>query len=154
NQASLMTQLFNGEVDFVPQVAPDDATRIQGDPRLEVLDYWFRLSVVVAWNGKEPLFADPEVRRALTLAIDRQAIVDTLWGKYARVADSPIIQAVAWAHDAKLRPWPYDLAQARQILAAKGFRDSDGDGVLDRGGKPFAFELLSNAGNQQRNDAA
>jgi len=154
DQPSMITQLFNGELDFVPQVAPADAARVENDPRLKLLAYWFRLSVVVAWNGRNPLFADPEVRRALTLAIDRQTIVDTLWGKYARVADSPIVQAVTWAHDARLRPWPYDPAKARQILAAKGFRDSDGDGVLDRGGKPFAFELLSNAGNQQRNDAA
>ncbi len=154
DQPSMMTQLFNGELDFVPQVAPADAARVEADPRLELLAYWFRLSVVVAWNGRNPLFADPEVRRALTLAIDRQTIVDTLWGKYARVADSPIVQAVAWAHDARLKPLPYDPAEARRILAAKGFRDSDGDGVLDRDGKPFAFELLSNAGNQQRNDAA
>jgi peptide/nickel transport system substrate-binding protein len=154
DQPSLMTQLFNGELDFVPQVAPADAVRVKADPHLELLAYWFRLSVVVAWNNRSPLFSDPEVRRALTLAVDRQTIVDTLWGQYARVADSPIVQAVAWAHDARLKPWPYDPAEARRILAAKGFRDSDGDGILDRGGRPFAFELLSNAGNQQRNDAA
>jgi len=154
DQTSLMTQLFNGELDFVPQVAPADARRVEANPRLRLLSYWFRLSVVVAWNGRRPLFGDPDVRRALTLAIDRQTIVDTLWGPYARVADSPIIKAVAWAHDDHLKPLPYDPAEARRILAAKGFRDSDGDGVLDRGGKPFAFELVSNAGNQQRNDAA
>ena len=153
DQASMMTQLFNGELDLVPQVAPDDAARVEADPRLELLAYWFRLTVLVAWNGHDPLFADPDVRRALTLAIDRRTIVDTLWGKYGRVADSPIVKAV-WAHDDRLRPWPYDPAEARRILAAKGFRDSDGDGVLDRDGRPFAFDLLSNAGNQQRNDAA
>ncbi len=153
DQAATMTQLFNGELDFVTQVAPADAKRIEADPKLELLSYWFRLSVLVAWNNENPLFADPAVRRALTLAIDRQTIVDTLWGQYARVADSPILKAV-WAHDNNLKPYPYDPAEARRILAAKGFRDSDGDGILDRGGKPFAFELLSNAGNQQRNDAA
>ncbi len=153
DQASTMTQLFNGELDFIPQVAPAEAARVNADPHLRLLTYWFRLSVVVSWNNTRPPFGDPDIRRALTLAIDRQTIVDTLWGKYARVADSPIIQAV-WAHDAKLKPLPYDPAEARRILAAKGFRDSDGDGVLDRGGRPFAFELLSNAGNQQRNDAA
>ena len=153
DQASLMTQLFNGELDFVPQVAPADAARIAADPRLQLLAYWFRLVVAVAWNNRSPLFADPEVRRALAQAIDRQTIVDTLWGKYGRVADSPIVKAV-WAHDNALPPLSYDPAAAQRIHAAKGCRDSDGDGVLDRGGKPFAFELISNAGNQQRNDAA
>ena len=43
---------------------------------------------------------------------------------------------------------PYDPVEARRILAAKGWKDTDGDGVLDRDGKPFAFELITNAGNQ------
>jgi peptide/nickel transport system substrate-binding protein len=153
DQSSLMTQLFSGEVDFVPQISPADAARVKADPKLELISYWFRLNVVVAWNGTNPLFADPEVRRALTLAIDRQTIVDTLWGPYGRVAVSPIVAAV-WAHDSTLRPLPYDPAEARRILAAKGWQDTDGDGILDRNGRPFAFELTSNTGNQQRNDAA
>src|SRR5262249_23114481 len=90
---------------------------------------------------------------ALALAIDRKTIVETIWGPYARVATSPIVASV-WAHNKALQPWPYDPAQARSILASKGFADHDGDGVLERGGKPFAFELISNAGNRQRNDAA
>ena len=94
------------------------------------------------------------MRRALTLAIDRQAIVDTLLpGGTGRVGVSPILQAV-WAHDKTLQPWPYDPAEARRILAAKGWKDTNGDGILDRGGKKFSFELTSNAGNQSRNDAA
>ncbi|HXO22594.1 MAG TPA: ABC transporter substrate-binding protein, partial [Thermoanaerobaculia bacterium] len=153
DQSSLMTQLWNGDVDFVPQISPADAKRVQADPKLQLLAFWYRLTVGVAWNNARSPFSDPEVRRALTLAIDRQTIVDTLLGAYGRVATSPIITDV-WAHDRSLRPWPYDPAKARQILAARGFRDSDGDGVLDRGGKPLTFELLSNAGNQLRIDAA
>jgi peptide/nickel transport system substrate-binding protein len=154
DQASLMTQLFSGDIDFVPQIgSPADARRVAADPKLELIAYWYRLVVAVAWNLKNPLFSDPEVRRALTLAMDRQAIVDTLHGDLARVASSPIVTNV-WAHDRSLQPWPYDPAEASRILAAKGWKDTDGDGILDRGGKPFSFVLTSNAGNQARNDAA
>ena len=95
------------------------------------------------------------MRRALTLAIDRQTIVDTLWpGGTGRVAVSPDRAERLGASTARLGPLPYDPQEARRILAAKGWKDTNGDGVLDKGGKPFSFELLSNAGNQQRNDAA
>ena len=152
--SSLMTQLLNGELDFVAQVSPNDAARIKDRPDLTMIPFWSNLYVVVAWNGARPLFGDPEVRRALTLGIDRQAIADTqLPGGTGRVGISPIIQAV-WAHDKTLQPWPYDPAEARRILAAKGWKDTNGDGILDRGGKKFSFELTSNAGNQLRNDAA
>jgi peptide/nickel transport system substrate-binding protein len=152
DQAAGFTQLLNGELDFVSQIAPSDVPRVQANPRLELIPYWFNLYVFVGWNNERPLFRDPEVRRALTLAIDRKTIVDTLLGAYGRVASSPILTTV-WAHDRSIQPWPYDPNEARRILAAKGWKDTNGDGVLDRNGKPFTFELLSNAGNQLREDA-
>lgn len=153
DQASAFTQLLSGDIDFMPQIAPGDAPRVKADPDLELLAYWFNVYVTAGWNNEHPLFRDPEVRRALTLGIDRQTIVETLLGSYGRIADSPILTMV-WAHDDSIQPLPYDPAEARRILAAKGWRDSDGDGVLDKDGKPFAFELISNAGNQARADAA
>jgi peptide/nickel transport system substrate-binding protein len=150
---SILVQLLNGEVDFTPQVSPRDAPRLQADPHLRLIAYWSNLYVFIAWNNEDPLFADRDVRRALTMAIDRQAIVDSILGSYGRVGASPIISSI-WAHDRTLKPLPYDPAGARRILESKGWKDTDGDGVLDRGGKPFAFELPTNAGNQQRVDAA
>ena len=152
DQAAGFSQLLGGELDLVPQIAPADVARVKADPRLALVTYWTNLYVTVDWNNDNPLFRDPEVRRALTLAIDRQKIVDTVLGAYGRVATSPIISTV-WAHDRSLQPWPYDPAAARRILAARGWKDTDGDGVLDKDGRPFAFELLTNAGNQLRTDA-
>lgn len=152
--ASQMTQLFSGGSDFIPQVQPGDLARIKADPRMDVIAYWFRNFVSVVWNLRNPRFADADVRRALTLAIDRQTIVDTVFPDgTGRVAVSPIIQSV-WAFDRTLKPLPYDPTEARRILESQGWKDTDGDGVLDKGGKPFSFVLLSNAGNQQRIDAA
>ena len=85
--------------------------RLGPHPDLELVEIWFNLYVGVAWNNERPLFADPEVRRALTLAIDRQTIVDTVLGEYGRVATSPIMSNV-WAHDRSIEPWPYDPAEA------------------------------------------
>ncbi len=152
DQASGFTQLLSGDLDFLPQIAPTDAPRVKASPRLELIAYWFNIYVCVVWNTENPLFQDPEVRRALTLAIDRKTIVDTLLGSYGKVADSPILTSV-WAHDPAIHPWPYDRQEAARILAAKGWKDTNGDGVLDKDGKPFAFELLTNTGNQLRSDA-
>lgn len=152
--ASQMTQLFSGDIDFLPQVQSGDMERIQADPRLELIRYWFRNFQCLVWNLRQPQFADAEVRRALTLAIDRQTIVDTIFPNgTGRIAVSPIVQSV-WAFDRTLKPYPYDPAEARRILESKGWKDTNGDGVIDKDGKPFSFVLLSNAGNQQRNDAA
>lgn len=152
DQSAGFTQLLSGDLDFVTQIAVQDVPRVKAAPQLELISFWANLFVAAGWNNDHPLFKDPEVRRALTLAIDRQAIVDTLLGENGQVADSPILRTI-WAHNDAIQPLPYDPAEARRILAAKGWRDSNGDGVLDKGGKPFAFELISNAGNQLRADA-
>ncbi len=152
DQSALLAMLRSGEVHFTPNLSATDVPAVRADPDLKLVAYWFKLFVFVAWNNDDPRFADPEVRRALAMGIDRRTIVDSLWGPLARIGSSPIVTQV-WAHHPRLQPLPYDPQQAKRLLAKHGWRDSDGDGVLDKDGKPFAFELVVNSGNQQRADA-
>ena len=152
DRANQLAQLRVGSLDYVEQLPPARAAEVRSWPNARVLGYWTRQYGFLEWNVAKPLFADPEVRRALTQAIDRQAIVDTLWRGLGKVSDSPILSTL-WAHAPNLEPWPYAPDEARRILAAKGWSDSDGDGVLDKDGARFSFELLTNAGNEIRRDA-
>ncbi|HPK66659.1 MAG TPA: ABC transporter substrate-binding protein, partial [Thermoanaerobaculia bacterium] len=86
-----------------------------------------------------------------TLAIDRQELVDALWFGYARPALSPLLSS-SWAFNRGLEPWPYDPAAARRLLDAAGWVERDGGRMKD--GERFAFDLLTNAGNRVRVDAA
>ena len=150
--ATHVTQLLAGALDFACGITPGDAAQIatRADLRLVVFDN--RQYDYICWNTLRAPFDDPEIRRALTLAIDRQSLVDTLFRGYARVASSPIPSNI-WAHDHALKPLPYDPAETRRILAAKGFADRDGDGVLERDGRPFVFELTTNSSNRIRTAA-
>lgn len=152
-KSNQVTQLLAGDLHMVEQVPVPDVERVRAAPNTRIESFWHRLYSYVAWNMDLPMFADASVRRALTMAIDRQLIIDTLWNEHARVATSPIVSNV-WVHNEEIEPWPYDPERARQILADAGWTDSDGDGVLDRGGEAFAFDLLTNQGNQARIDAA
>jgi len=53
-----------------------------------------------------------------------------------------------------MRPLPYDTAQARRLLDAAGWRDTDGDGIREKDGRPFRFNLMTNIGNQRRADVS
>jgi peptide/nickel transport system substrate-binding protein len=152
DRATQLVQLESGTVDFISGLSPDDARRVQQSPELELSNYWSRGYAFVAWNHRRPLFRNANVRRALTLAINRQVIVDTLWGSYGKLAASPVVSSV-WAYNDAIQPLPYDPQEATRLLAAEGWSDHDGDGVLDKDGEPFAFDLITNLGNQQRMDA-
>lgn len=107
----------------------------------------------LAEEHPHPLLGDASVRRALTLAVDRQAIIDTLLESEGTVPPSPILSPLD-EHDEELEPWPHDPSGARGLLARAGFADSDGDGIVERDGLPFRLRVLHHAGNRLRRDAA
>jgi peptide/nickel transport system substrate-binding protein len=87
-----------------------------------------------------PILGDVEVRRALSMALDRQTLVRAAFGPYAIVPDGPMGQASWIRRDAPRAPG-YDPKAARALLARRGWTDSDGDGVLDRGGVRLRLRL-------------
>jgi peptide/nickel transport system substrate-binding protein len=54
----------------------------------------------------------------------------------------------------RMKPLAFDTAGAKRILDAQGWRDADGDGVREKGGRPLRFTLLTNAGNARRADVS
>ena len=110
-------------------------------------------------NSKEgpskgnPVLRDREVRRALAMAIDRQALVEIAWSGLAEPGVT-IINPGTWTDpDYHWQPAPeqelaFDLEKARETLDAAGYLDSDGDGVReDKGGKPITLRLWAGTNN-------
>ncbi len=151
-----LAELEAGRLDVVGPIPMERAAELDADPRFRVETIEDRFYDYIAWNpvAFEP-FADPEVRRALSLAIDRQGILEGLGiARYARAAAGPYPPIFRRLADPDLQPDPYLPDSARAILAARGWRDTDGDGVLDRNGRAFRFTLLTQAGNRRRSTAA
>ncbi len=104
------------------------------------LDYSY-----IALNNRTPFFSDARVRRALTMLLDRPAIVRSLRGG-ARIISGPWAPESP-AYDASVRPLPFDPAAAARLLDEAGWRDTDGNGTRDRAGREFEFEILVSAGS-------
>ncbi len=103
----------------------------------------------LGYNLRLPMFADRRVRQALSYAINVEEIIDGVLLGYGQPANGPF-KPGTWAHDPTLKPYPFDPAKAKKLLAEAGWTDSDGDGVLDKNGSPFAFTILTNQGNSAR----
>jgi peptide/nickel transport system substrate-binding protein len=100
----------------------------------------------IALNNRSPFFSDTRVRRAMTMLLDRPAIVRGLYRGSARIISGP------WApdspaYDATVTPLPFDPRAAVLLLEQAGWRDTDGDGIRDRGGRELEFDLLVSAGS-------
>ncbi len=152
DQTAIETGFKSGEIDFVDRLRFSEVAPLRRDPRFQVFTYGQRGYQYVGWNFREPLFADARVRRAMTLAIDRKRIVDALAFGEGKVTAHPVMSLSPY-YASDIPPLPYDPVGAKALLAAAGWTDSDGDGVLDRSGKRFEFTLVTNLGNQMREDA-
>jgi peptide/nickel transport system substrate-binding protein len=103
----------------------------------------------LGYNLASPLFSDKKVRQALAYAIDRQSIIDGVLMGLGQPCTGPF-SYVSWAYNAKIRPYPYDPDRAKRMLEEAGWRDSSGDGIVEKDGRPFQFTILTNQGNGER----
>jgi peptide/nickel transport system substrate-binding protein len=107
----------------------------------------------LGYNLKNPLFSDKRVRQAISYAIKKDEIVSGVLLGLGKPATGPY-KPGTWAYNDKVKTYAYDPARARELLKQAGFADQNGDGMLEKGGKPFEFEILTNQGNETRQKCA
>lgn len=108
------------------------------------LEYLARSYSYIGWNQAKHFFKSKKVRQALTLAIDRDRIVQQYLNGLGVVINGPFYP-FSPSYDKSLKPWPFNLEAARRLLREEGWYDSDGDGIIDKkiGDRlvPFQFSL-------------
>lgn len=132
--------LLAGEVDIIQEVPPElvdtlglsEGVNVKTAPGTQ--PQWLQLNVT------NPLFTDQQVRQALNYAMDKDLIIQAIYGGRAVPLPGPLSPYNDFVNK-NLSPYPYDPAKAKQMLADAGWTDSDGDGVLDKDGQPFAFTI-------------
>lgn len=154
-QTTLLTELLTGRIDLYMGVGPNQAKEVEASPVAELRHFPFRQYVFIAWNARKPQFKDARVRRAMTMAVDRRAMVDAIVMGYGTIANTGV-PPFHWAYDPSFASaLPYDPEAAARLLDEAGWMDRDGDGIRENAdGVPLRFTLKSNKGNQQRADIA
>ena len=100
-------------------------------------------------NLDSPTLQDVRVRRALLMAIDREAISEKLFEGRQPVADG-FVNPLDWVHDPDLRKYPYDPEGAGALLDAAGWRDQRGGTRHNAAGEALRVVLMTTAGNRMR----
>ncbi|MGE5309044.1 MAG: peptide-binding protein [Deltaproteobacteria bacterium] len=103
----------------------------------------------IGYNLDNPLFSDKRVRKALNMAVDKKEIISMVLMGFGDISTGPYVKQ-SWAYNEDVKPAPFDPAAARVLLAEAGWRDINRDGWLEKGGRRFAFTILTNQGNEER----
>ncbi len=148
-----LLKLRSGELDLGALIPSQYRQEIlEGDPSSPFKDGRIQLKLYqrlgytyFGWNMERVPFNDKRVRQAMTYAFNREGILkNVLMGLGTIVTGNFFINSYAYNH--KLKPRPFDLRKAAQLLTEAGWVDRDGDGVREKeiegAVKRFEFDML------------
>lgn len=132
--------LLAGEMDIIQAVPPELLDTLDQTPGVQVQTAPSTQPKWMEMNVNAAPFDDEGVRQAMNYAVDRQLIIDEIYGGRAVVLPGALSPFNSFANQ-DLEPYPYDPDKVLALLEEAGWADSDGDGVLDKDGEPFAFTM-------------
>lgn len=132
--------LLAGEVDIIQNVPNELIDTLDQTPGIDVKTAPSTEPIWLQLNVSDPLFEDVTVRQALNHAIDKDLLIEAIYGGRAVALPGPLSPYNNYVNEA-LEPYPYDPDLALAMLEEAGWTDSNGDGTLDRNGQPFAFTI-------------
>ncbi|MEO5511255.1 MAG: ABC transporter substrate-binding protein [Longimicrobiales bacterium] len=145
-----LTELMTGNGDLIPKLpatqkksVTSSSVTVYHGPR--VRPAW------IAWNTRKPPLDDNRVRTALLMAVNRQDIVTALFGADGEAALSPIPSALR-EHTATVRAVPFDTTEAKLLLSKAGYRDANGDGIVEKNGVPLRIQVDFISSDKTRED--
>ncbi len=140
-------EFYAGAIDNY-SVQPHQVARFSKEEKFQSFSSIGYFYSYIGYNIRNPLFADAETRIALGMAVDIDPIIKyVLYGEGERVT-GPYPKITEW-YDPNVKPLPYDPEEALKILNTKGWKKNS-DGWLEKDGKLFEFNLISNSGNAIR----
>ncbi|MGM7700758.1 peptide-binding protein [Pseudalkalibacillus sp. Hm43] len=151
---ALMAQLANGDVHQASVQSPDlkTAEKLQEEGKIQLSTDLSLAYTYLGYNQKNELFQDVKVRQALTHAIDRETMIQAVLDGDGEVAHAPA-SPLSWAYNENVAKFDYDVEKAKQLLEEAGWTPGD-DGILQKDGKKFSFEVKTNQGNKAREQIA
>ncbi|AXR79941.1 ABC transporter substrate-binding protein [Natrarchaeobaculum sulfurireducens] len=111
-----------GEVEFINDVPPRHIEELSNDPDVDLIQRFPQSLTYVGLNCTEPPFDDPDARRALDYAIDREEVLEAALYGQGQVASSPAVPDSDWEHP-DIQPLEQDLDLAQEYLEAAGYPD-------------------------------
>ncbi len=157
DQNTAITALKAGEVDLMRSVKPSKFLELKDDKTLDHRFHFFSPNQLayyyIGFNCKNPKLSDKKTRQALAHLINREELIEILFEGMAIKVESPINPSKDY-YNHQLKARQFDLEKAKTLLAEAGWKDSDGDGILDKEIEgalvPLRLEYKYNRGNEIR----
>jgi peptide/nickel transport system substrate-binding protein len=144
-----VTRLLGGEADLFDALRPENLRQLARQRSLRAIllpgmDYAFlRFNLRDPANKKRPhpLFGDRDLRRAITMSVNRGTLLRSVLDTFALVPVGPIVRAYPTT-DPRGAQLPFDSARASRLLDSLGWVRRGSDGMRAKNGRELAFTLI------------
>lgn len=151
DQNTLYVSLESGDVDAIEITPQQQLAAAKANPDFKVLENGMWAYRYAAFNCKDPLFTDPKVRQAIAMSVDLDGALTAIFPDGSAIrAHGPVPPKISGYDETLKDLWQYNPDKAKQTLADLGWKDHDGDGILDKNGKPFEFSIEAPANDTPR----
>ena len=116
-------EMFAGGLDMMIELPPDSIPRFKQDSKFKFYSKISGSQNYYMLNMKEPPFNDQRMRHAVNYAINKQAIIDNILKGAASLSAGPTPEAMTWAHNSKIKPYPYDPQKAKRLIREAGYKN-------------------------------
>lgn len=148
DSSTRLAAVQTGEVHIAQRFNSEEAATLEGAADVEVVTYPVDRVYYIAFNnmttGVGTPLEDAQVRQAMNYAVDRQAIVDSLFDGQAALATG-LIATSSFGYDTSIEPYPYDPERAEELLAEAGYPDGFEIGFACPTGAYVNFEEVCQA---------
>lgn len=135
-----VAEAMAGQLDVVTRLSPQNVRGIESSGALEVLRQSQNLFFFVAPNHDDERLQDVRVRKALTLALDREAMIQAILDGYGEVASGPVAPMLGALFNGDVTKYPYDPEAAKALLDEAGWTVGP-DGVRQKDGQRLSFRM-------------
>ena len=141
DQRTHIPNLISGLYNMVPYVPPTHLADARNNAQLIVKPYSSNSVQLIAINTQHEFLRFKEVRQALNMAIDRASMLKSFYLNNGEILSGPF-PPMHRGFNPDVQPYPYNPNLARRLLADLGFKDTDGDSIVEKDGKPFRVRFL------------
>lgn len=135
--------LQSGEADIsLASIPTENYKLVRSDKNMDIFEKEGTMGFYLIMNYENPIFKDIKVRKALNYGIDRKNIAKDLLNGEGTPAKGLLPETVPYVNSENSKGYPFDTKKASQLLSSAGYKDKDGDGILEKDGKKLSIRLI------------
>lgn len=149
NIQAMVADFVQGNLDLILNITPAVAKDLSNNKNIAIDSRPGNTYTYIGWNLNNEFLDDKDIRKALSMAINRSKILNDVFLEMGKLSLGPLPPS-SWGYNGDIAPIEYNLSKAKEILRQKGFEDRNRNNILDKNGQDFTLNIITNVENPDR----